>query len=100
MQIVPFGEYRPDVADYQGQATRNILNVLPQGDGYGPFPSFAELSAALPGACRGGFYALNTDGTVTIFAGTEDQLWRLDNSTFKWVPVSVVPPMRQSQRPR
>lgn len=90
MQIVPFGEYRPDVADYQGQATRNILNVLPQGDGYGPFPSFAELSAALPGACRGGFYALNTDGTVTIFAGTEDQLWRLDNSTFKWVPVSVV----------
>lgn len=88
--MTPFGEYRPDVADYDGQHSKNLLNVLPRGDGYGPFPSFSELSQALPAPCRGGFYALNTDGTVTIFAGTVDRLWRLDNTAFAWVPVSNV----------
>lgn len=88
--MLPFGEYRPDVSDYQGQSTRNIFNVLPQGDGYGPFPSFAALSSAMPAACRGGFYALDDDGSVAVFAGTADRLWKLDNTTFTWVPVSVV----------
>ena len=34
MPLLAYGEYRPDV---EGQATRNILNVIPRGDGYGPF---------------------------------------------------------------
>ena len=37
MPLITFGEYRPDVSDYEGQATRNIRNVIPRGDGYGPF---------------------------------------------------------------
>lgn len=87
--IVPYGEYRPDVSDYQGRATRNILNVLPQGDGYGPFPDFTVFSAALGAACRGAFYALKTDGTVAVFAGTSTKLYLLDNSTLAWTDVSA-----------
>lgn len=90
MPLIHHGPYKPDVADYQGEATKTILNVLPQGDGYGPFPDFTVFSSALGATCRGAFYALNTDGTVTIFAGTSDRLWRLDNTTFGWVPVSKV----------
>jgi hypothetical protein len=55
MPLLPWGEYKPDVADYEGAATKNILNVVPRGDGYGPFPSFAAATLALPAACRGGF---------------------------------------------
>jgi hypothetical protein len=88
--MLPFGEYKPDVADYLGTATRNINNVLPRGDGYGPFPDFAILSQALPSACRGGFYALNSDGSVTIFAGTVNGLYRANNSDYSWVPVGKV----------
>ena len=88
--MLPFGEYKPDVADYLGTATRNIQNVLPRGDGYGPFPDFATLSQALPSACRGAFYALNSDGSVTIFAGTVNALYRANNSDYSWVPVGKV----------
>jgi hypothetical protein len=88
--MLPFGEYKPDVADYLGTATRNINNVLPRGDGYGPFPDFAILSQSLPSACRGAFYALNSDGSVTVFAGTVNALYRANNSDYSWVPVGKV----------
>lgn len=88
MPLVQWGEYKPDVADYLGTASRSILNVLPQGDGYGPFPDFTVFSGALPAACRGAFYALRSDGSVTIFAGTATKLYTMDNTTFAWTDVS------------
>src|SRR4051812_48005975 len=88
MPLLAYGEYRPDVSDYEGQATRNILNVIPRGDGYGPFPSFSAYTSALPAPCRGAFYALKSDGTVVTFAGTSTKLYRLNNIDFTWVDVS------------
>ena len=82
MPLLPFGEYRADISDYEGQTTKNIVNVLPRGDGYGPFNSFAILSQALLAACRGGFYALKSDGSVAIFAGTSDRLWLASNTDY------------------
>ena len=90
MPLLPFCEYKPDVADYEGQATKNVLNVLPRGDGYGPFPDFAILSQALPAQCRGAFYALKSDGSVAIFAGTSDRLYLASNTDYSWTPVSKV----------
>jgi hypothetical protein len=90
MPLHQWGDYKPDVADYLGTATKNVLNVLPRGDGYGPFPDFAILSQALLGACRGGFYALKSDGSVAIFAGTSDRLWLASNTDYSWTPVSKV----------
>jgi hypothetical protein len=89
MPLIPFGDYRPDVSDYEGQATRNIRNVIPRGDGYGPFPGLSTYTSALPSACRGAFYALKSDGTVITFAGTGNKLYRLDNTDFSWSDVSL-----------
>src|SRR5215831_10377075 len=88
MPLLPYAEYKPDVSDYEGQATRNILNVIPRGDGYGPFPSLSVYTSALPSACRGAFYALKSDGTVITFAGTATKLYRLNNTDFSWTDVS------------
>jgi len=88
MPLLQFGDYRPDVADYEGSSTKNILNVLPRGDGYGPFPGTSNYTAALPARCRGAFYALKSDGSVVVFAGTVDRLYQLDNTNFTWRPVS------------
>jgi hypothetical protein len=88
MPVLPFGEYRPDVSDYQGQHTRNILNVLPRGDGYGPFPDFTAFTSALPAACRGYFYARKSDGSITVFAATATKLYQLSNTDFTWSDVS------------
>lgn len=87
MPLLQWGDYRPDVSDFEGSTTKNIRNVIPRGDGYGPFKDFAILSQTLPAACRGAFYALNTDGSVTVFAGTVNALYRANNSDYSWVPV-------------
>jgi hypothetical protein len=89
MPLLPFGEWRPDISDYEGTTTKNIQNVLPRGDGYGPFPDFAILSQALPAACRGAFYALKSDGSVAIFAGTLNRLYLADNTDYSWDDVSL-----------
>jgi len=89
MPLLAAGAYAPDVSDYEGTATRNVLNVIPRGDGYGPFPGFAAYTAALPAPCRGAFYALKSDGTVITFAGTASKLYQLDNTNFTWTDVSL-----------
>ncbi len=88
--MLPFPEWRPDVAPYTGAFSATIENVLPRGDGYGPFQSFSALTAALPAACRGMFYARNSDGTITAIAATSTRLFRLNNTDLTWVPVSKV----------
>lgn len=90
MGLLPWGPWTPDTSDYEGKTAHDILNVLPRGDGYGPFPGFSAFASALPAAARGGFYALKSDGSVVLFAGTSDRLWKLDNSTYNWIPVSKV----------
>jgi hypothetical protein len=42
----------------------------------------------LPSACRGAFYAINSDGSVTVFAGTANKLYMLSNTTYTWTDVS------------
>lgn len=88
MPLVPFPEYRPDVSDYRAGHTRDVLNVVPRGDGYGPFPGFAPYSAALPAACRGFFRAVRVDGSIAVFAGTAARLFLMDNSGGTWTDVS------------
>lgn len=86
--LVPFGEYRPDVADFQGSHSKLIINALPRGDGYGPIRAPNILTSALPARCRGMFYARKTDGTISIFAGTSVRLYQADNTALTWTDVS------------
>lgn len=88
MPLLQWGEYKPDISDYEAQATQTILNVIPRGDGYGPFPSFSGYSSALAGACRGAFYALKSDGSVVTFASTSTRLYKMSNTDFTWSDVS------------
>jgi hypothetical protein len=89
MPLLRFAEYKPDISDYEGSSTKSILNVVPKSDGYGPFADFAGFTQNLPAPCRGGFYALNADGTVTIFAATATKLYQLDNTNYGWIDVSL-----------
>jgi hypothetical protein len=89
MPLLQWGDWRPDTSDYEGKSVHSILNVIPRGDGYGPFPSFSAYTSALPAACRGAFYALKSDGTVITFAGTSTKLYKLNNTDFTWTDVSL-----------
>jgi hypothetical protein len=88
MTLVPFSEWRPDIVDLDTNASQNILNVVPRGDGYGPFNALNAFTSALPSPCRGYFYARNNDGSISIFAGTATRLYLLNESTFTWIDVS------------
>jgi hypothetical protein len=88
MAVLPFAEWRPDVSDLNAEVTRFIQNVVPRADGYGPFRDIEGFSNALPSPCRGYFGARESDGTVTILAGTATNLYLMDNSTLEWSKVS------------
>src|SRR5712691_5218030 len=87
--MLPFADYRPDVASYKGAASQTIRNVVPRGDGYGPFSDLVAFTTALPAACRGYFYARKTDGSVAVLAGTSTRLYLLSNTDFTWSDVSA-----------
>lgn len=88
MARISFGEWRPDVDDLNAGFSRQVSNVVPRSDGYGPFHDLEAFTAALPGACRGAFLASVSDSTVQLFAGTVNNLYLLDNSTLEWTEVS------------
>src|SRR6185437_15886397 len=46
-------------------------------------------SAGLPGACRGFFKAIKTDGSIAIFAATASKIWQLNNTNQTWTDVSL-----------
>ena len=87
-KLILFPEYAPDVTPLGQAESQTIFNVIPRGDGYGPVPSLQGYSLALPDICRGCFFARNTDGSITIFAGTATDLYVLDNTTLGWRRVS------------
>lgn len=89
MPVVTFSEYKPDLSDYEGASERDALNVVPRGDGFGPFPSLAAISLSLGAQCRGAFAAYKTDASVVVFASTSTDLYLLNNTTFAWSKVSL-----------
>lgn len=88
MTLIKFPPYAPDLADVGEAFTSRMSNVLPRADGYGPFQTLATFSQALPAACRGYFFARNSDSTVTLFAATATRLYILNNTTLAWSDVS------------
>jgi hypothetical protein len=88
--MLPFGEYRPDITDYDGRSSQIVQNVVPRADGYGPWKSFVPYSNQMPGPAsnRGFFYARKSDGSVQAFAGTLNKLYQLDPTTLLWTDVS------------
>jgi len=86
--MLAFPEYAPDIADYNGAFTKTATNVVPRGDGYGPFKAHSVYSSELPAACRGFFYARKADGSIVVFAGTSTRLYVMSNTDFSWSDVS------------
>lgn len=87
-ELVPFPDYAPDVSPLGQAESQTIYNVVPKGDGYGPVQGLLPYTDSLPGACRGYFYGRRVDGSISIFAGTESDLYMMNNTTLSWDKVS------------
>jgi len=80
--MIPFGEWLPDQSDLQNPGSTVAKNVLPAARGYRPFASLTELSGAATERLRGIYATKATDGTVLTFAGDDDDLYKLNTTTF------------------
>lgn len=88
MTVIPFAAWEPDKADLNGATTADIENVLCSVGSYLPFPSLIALTDALPAKPLGYFAARSLSGQVTIFAGTAEKLYTVDNTDLTWTDVS------------
>lgn len=86
--MTPFGQYAPDQAGYFSGGSQLIRNVIPTTSGYRPFPALSALSSALAGMPQGFFVNVETDNTVTIFAATATEIYKLNTTDYTWDDVS------------
>jgi hypothetical protein len=72
MTIIPFGDWAPDLAALGNPGALVAKNCLPQGSGYGRFPSLEAYAgpSALPATVIGGFVAADKDGNSYNYAAT------------------------------
>lgn len=84
--LIPFGEWLPDMGDFDAGGALVVENCVPYGGKYKPFEQSAEVTEALPAGCRGAFSYRDAAGTVTIFAGTSTKLYKLSGTS--WVDVT------------
>jgi len=76
----PYGPWRPDQPEYTPNIVREASNVVPQVGGYGPVNDLVPFSSALDARCRGAV-GYNAGGSEIVFAGTETELYRINNAT-------------------
>lgn len=86
--LIPAAEYRPDVAALNAAYTDEIRNVMVADGSYIPAPAFSVLTASLGETVLGGICVRELSGGITVFAGTTEKIYRLDNTDMSWVDVS------------
>lgn len=85
MATIEFGPWMPDQPRLNNPCV-TAQNVYPIATGYAPFPSAEIISDALGDICTGSICFKRSDGTVETFAGTANDLYRLDGES--WTAVS------------
>lgn len=86
--LIPFAEWRPDVAGLNSAFTEDVMNVLCANGFYMPFKAPVPLGTALSVDPTGAFTARSSDGSIFIFAGSAEKLWLMDNTDRSWTDVS------------
>ncbi len=73
---IPFTGWAPDRAGYGNRGQRVATNVIPDQDGYRPFPALEAATNALDAAALGASAFVKTDGVVYWYAGTATKLYQ------------------------
>lgn len=80
-QIIPFGEWLPDLAEYSNPGALIALNVIPQLNSYRALNDLSSFTNALANVCLGSFWAQDAANLVFNFAGDNNNLYELDAGT-------------------
>ena len=86
-EVIPFGEWLPDLPAYANPGALIAKNVIPQITGYRSLNSLSAFSSALTSVCLGSFWTTDANNTVVNFAGDATRLYQLQSSS-TWTDVS------------
>lgn len=80
-EVLPFGEYLPDQADFGNPGGVNFINAIPKVGShyptYGPVKDLVGASDALAARCQGAGAGMDTSRNVSLFAGDATKLYEL-----------------------
>jgi len=83
-QIIPFGEWLPDLGAFNNPGALTVKNCIPIENGrYSPFNDLVDYSDALANNCKGAFTHIDSSGTVRIFAGSKTKLYKLSGTAWE-----------------
>lgn len=85
---IPFGPWRPDSAAVNSRAMVNVRGVLPDSNGFRPFPQLAAVTDALNADPVGAAVPLSSTGAGVPFAGTAVALFKLQADGRTWEDVT------------
>jgi len=80
--MLPFGEYLPDLPDFQNPGATVAKNVVPLVNSYGCLNDLNVLSDALDARSRGAISIRDKDGNGLTYAGNETKLYGLSDGAF------------------
>jgi hypothetical protein len=86
-QMIEFGEWLPDLPEYQNPGALIAQNVIPQLKSYRGLNSLSSFTDALANICLGTFWGQAADGTIFNFAGDTAALYELSGGD-TWVDIS------------
>ena len=79
--MIPFGEFAPDIAQYNMEVSTVAKNVLPGINSYLPLKTLTATGEALDGPCVGAVTMKDDDLTNYIYAGDATKLYGLSSAT-------------------
>lgn len=86
MPFVPFGEWLPDLPEFENKGVLIAKNVIPDVGSYLPFPSQSVFSTSLGGQCKGAFIARDSAGNFYNYAADASAHYQLVGNS--WSNVS------------
>lgn len=80
--VIPFGEWLPDLPPYGLQGATVCSNVLPDAVSYRPFPSLVAFSNSISATCIGGVFATDSALNNYNYVGDATGLYLLTQNSF------------------
>lgn len=82
-RFIPFGEWLPDLPNYQNPGILDCDNVFPDAASYRSVPNLSAFSVnALVNRCQGAIVATDGNGNTYNFAGDRSALYMMVSATF------------------
>ena len=86
--MINFSPWLPDIADFQTNASSDVLNVVPSSTGFKPFMGFAAVTSAITSRPQGAATFRSVAGTIYNFCGDATKLYKMASNGLSWLDVT------------